>query len=223
MRLSSDGESCAHSAVLILHSPFVFSAAPTSDGLLEAGLLLRPATCSAGACSSKSAPFRIPAFESLCCCVLQFGKMQAAASLSLASSPSSATASRSARFAEYSVSDALLRPFSSLSYCGLRREVLASRFLNRHCSSRTALSCARRPPRRVSAAASDNGGAAKGFDYDLLIIGAGVGGHGAAIHAVERVRLTSLCSLDSVGFRFFCFDVVDCTSKLYDQILSILG
>lgn len=25
------------------------------------------------------------------------------------------------------------------------------------------------------------------FDYDLVIIGAGVGGHGAALHAVEQV------------------------------------
>ena len=29
------------------------------------------------------------------------------------------------------------------------------------------------------------------FDYDLVIIGCGVGGHGAALHAVECVR----CSL----------------------------
>ena len=26
------------------------------------------------------------------------------------------------------------------------------------------------------------------FDYDLVIIGCGVGGHGAALHAVESVR-----------------------------------
>jgi pyruvate/2-oxoglutarate dehydrogenase complex dihydrolipoamide dehydrogenase (E3) component len=25
-----------------------------------------------------------------------------------------------------------------------------------------------------------------GFDYDLIIIGCGVGGHGAALHAVEQ-------------------------------------
>jgi hypothetical protein len=30
--------------------------------------------------------------------------------------------------------------------------------------------------------------AAGGFDYDLVIIGCGVGGHGAALHAVEQVR-----------------------------------
>jgi dihydrolipoamide dehydrogenase len=37
------------------------------------------------------------------------------------------------------------------------------------------------------AAASGNGAAGGGFDYDLVIIGAGVGGHGAALHAVEEV------------------------------------
>ena len=30
------------------------------------------------------------------------------------------------------------------------------------------------------------------FDYDVIIIGAGVGGHGAALHAVEKVRRTSI-------------------------------
>lgn len=39
----------------------------------------------------------------------------------------------------------------------------------------------------VSAALSDNGSPPKSFDYDLLIIGAGVGGHGAALHAIEKV------------------------------------
>lgn len=29
--------------------------------------------------------------------------------------------------------------------------------------------------------------AKKDFDYDLVIIGCGVGGHGAALHAVESV------------------------------------
>lgn len=41
------------------------------------------------------------------------------------------------------------------------------------------------------ARASANGAVAgsSGFDYDLVIIGAGVGGHGAALHAVEEVRV----------------------------------
>lgn len=43
---------------------------------------------------------------------------------------------------------------------------------------------------KVSAASSkdDNGSPPKSFDYDLVVIGAGVGGHGAALHAVEKVQ-----------------------------------
>lgn len=42
--------------------------------------------------------------------------------------------------------------------------------------------------KKTLAAVTDNGSTGKGFDYDLVIIGAGVGGHGAALHAVEKVR-----------------------------------
>ena len=41
----------------------------------------------------------------------------------------------------------------------------------------------------MTVAAAKNGTAAEQYDYDLVIIGAGVGGHGAAIHAVENVRI----------------------------------
>ena len=41
------------------------------------------------------------------------------------------------------------------------------------------------------AAPSAQGG--QKFDYDLVIIGAGVGGHGAALHAVESVRQQAGC------------------------------
>lgn len=58
----------------------------------------------------------------------------------------------------------------------------------------------------MSALASDNGSAPKSFDYDLLIIGAGVGGHGAALHAVEKVRFDSFrfgsFSRGKCGFEF---------------------
>lgn len=37
------------------------------------------------------------------------------------------------------------------------------------------------------------------FDYDLLIIGAGVGGHGAAIHAVQRGLKTAIVEADVMG------------------------
>lgn len=72
-----------------------------------------------------------------------------------------------------------IRP-AELRFCGLRREALGLRSL-------------RAPPRaaatpRKAAAATGNGLAGSGgFDYDLVIIGAGVGGHGAALHAVEKV------------------------------------
>ena len=35
--------------------------------------------------------------------------------------------------------------------------------------------------------AATGNGAVQQFDYDVVIIGAGVGGHGAALHAVEKV------------------------------------
>jgi len=42
---------------------------------------------------------------------------------------------------------------------------------------------------RVCAASGKNGTINGGqYDYDLVIIGAGVGGHGAALHAVEQVN-----------------------------------
>ncbi|KAK2448559.1 mitochondrial lipoamide dehydrogenase [Trifolium repens] len=51
----------------------------------------------------------------------------------------------------------------------------------------------------VSSALSDNGTPPKSFDYDLLIIGAGVGGHGAALHAVEKGLKTAIVEGDVVG------------------------
>jgi len=54
----------------------------------------------------------------------------------------------------------------------------------------------------VSAAASSsagNGAPSKSFDYDLIIIGAGVGGHGAALHAVEKGLKTAIIEGDVVG------------------------
>jgi dihydrolipoamide dehydrogenase len=37
------------------------------------------------------------------------------------------------------------------------------------------------------------------FDYDLVIIGAGVGGHGAALHAVERGLKTAIIEAADMG------------------------
>ncbi|XP_010504843.1 PREDICTED: dihydrolipoyl dehydrogenase 1, chloroplastic-like [Camelina sativa] len=56
---------------------------------------------------------------------------------------------------------------------------------------------------QVSASASSNGNGngapLKSFDYDLIIIGAGVGGHGAALHAVEKGLKTAIIEGDVVG------------------------
>lgn len=51
--------------------------------------------------------------------------------------------------------------------------------------------------------AGASNGAAQQFDYDVVIIGAGVGGHGAALHAVEKVLFgpISLFSVCELAFR----------------------
>ena len=80
-------------------------------------------------------------------------------------------------------SEAARRP-GGIRVCGLRSEVLTCHSL-RISQAPARLTVARPPP----PAAATNGAAAGtcGFDYDLVIIGAGVGGHGAALHAVEEV------------------------------------
>ncbi len=37
--------------------------------------------------------------------------------------------------------------------------------------------------------ASTSNGVSSAYDYDVVIIGTGVGGHGATLHAVEQVHL----------------------------------
>jgi dihydrolipoamide dehydrogenase len=37
------------------------------------------------------------------------------------------------------------------------------------------------------------------FDYDLVIVGAGVGGHGAALHAVKRGLKTAIVEAGDMG------------------------
>lgn len=53
--------------------------------------------------------------------------------------------------------------------------------------------------KRLSASLSGNGSPSKTFDYDLVIIGAGVGGHGAALHAVEQGLKTAIIEGDVIG------------------------
>ncbi|CAJ1963264.1 unnamed protein product [Sphenostylis stenocarpa] len=82
---------------------------------------------------------------------------------------------------------------STLRFCGLRRQTLTSSSLNHHSRHR------RRDYTAVFAAISENRTAPTSFDYDLLIIGAGVGGHGAALHAVEKGLKTAIVEGDVVG------------------------
>lgn len=106
-------------------------------------------------------------------------KMQS--SLSLTFSPTTSAAATISR-SHHSLPLSTAKPLN-LRFCGLRREALGLGFstsLNRNLR--------RQHSAIVSAARSDNGSSTSGsFDYDLLIIGAGVGGHGAALHAVEKV------------------------------------
>ncbi|KAM0893976.1 hypothetical protein ACQ4PT_024779 [Festuca glaucescens] len=86
-----------------------------------------------------------------------------------------------------------IRP-ADLRFCGLRREALGIRLLSASPQAAAA-------KRKVLAAAATGNGAAGsgGFDYDLVIIGAGVGGHGAALHAVEKGLKTAIIEGDVVG------------------------
>ncbi|XP_010259335.1 PREDICTED: dihydrolipoyl dehydrogenase 2, chloroplastic isoform X2 [Nelumbo nucifera] len=121
--------------------------------------------------------------------------MQALISLSTVS-PSSPAVARSDR-AVGSFSTNASKP-SSFRFCGLRREALGLSITKPHGSSRVALS-QRRFYKKFSASLKDNGVPSKGFDYDLVIIGAGVGGHGAALHAVEKGLKTAIIEGDVVG------------------------
>ena len=77
-------------------------------------------------------------------------------------------------------SEAARRP-GGLRVCGLRGEALARPSL------RISQAPARLAVARAAAATNGTVAGSGGFDYDLVIIGAGVGGHGAALHAVEEV------------------------------------
>ncbi|PNY13461.1 dihydrolipoyl dehydrogenase-like protein [Trifolium pratense] len=120
-------------------------------------------------------------------------------SLSLSFSPTSSATTISRSHHSFPLSTAT-KPLN-LRFCGLRREALGLGFstsLNRNLHQQQL-------PRSqysavVSAARSDNGSTSgSSFDYDLLIIGAGVGGHGAALHAVEKGLKTAIVEGDVVG------------------------
>ncbi|XVF66141.1 hypothetical protein PTKIN_Ptkin10aG0011400 [Pterospermum kingtungense] len=100
-------------------------------------------------------------------------------------------------FDSCSPSFALSKPIN-LRFCGLRKEAFGFSSLTHSCSSRVRLS-SRGHSKKISASAENNGTPPKSFDYDLIIIGAGVGGHGAALHAVEKGLKTAIIEGDVVG------------------------
>ncbi|CAA0816776.1 dihydrolipoyl dehydrogenases [Striga hermonthica] len=109
-----------------------------------------------------------------------------------------------ARFAAGSTGDACFPAHPrSLRFCGLRREAFDSRTSLDRSSLRSPqldLHARRLNLCRVFAALTGNGTpSAGGFDYDLVIIGAGVGGHGAALHAVEKGLKTAIIEGDVIG------------------------
>ncbi|KAL3538259.1 hypothetical protein ACH5RR_001625 [Cinchona calisaya] len=123
-------------------------------------------------------------------------------SLSLSSPPS--TIIPAAVRSDCSSTSISLTP-RSLRFCGLKREAIFG-LNSSHCSALRSVSsvkqsCSRSNSFKVSAlaAAENNGAAKRGFDYDLVIIGAGVGGHGAALHAVEKGLKTAIIEGDVVG------------------------
>ncbi|KAL8481367.1 hypothetical protein ACS0TY_027760 [Phlomoides rotata] len=102
----------------------------------------------------------------------------------------------------------ILQSYSNLRLCGLGKEALGFHPLSQlqNCEFRRIgiVSSKRRPRRQAifsaSAAAIDNGSSPPtSFDYDLVIIGAGVGGHGAALHAVEKGLKTAIIEGDVMG------------------------
>ncbi|CAI9764231.1 unnamed protein product [Fraxinus pennsylvanica] len=121
--------------------------------------------------------------------------MQSAISLSL-SSPSTITRSDCTVAA-----NVYLCTPRSLRFCGLRREVFESKSFNSLSVSTRLVPRSRDSSfNKVCAALQSNGTPSKGgFDYDLVIIGAGVGGHGAALHAVEKGLKTAIIEGDVVG------------------------
>ncbi|GKV31373.1 hypothetical protein SLEP1_g40068 [Rubroshorea leprosula] len=119
-------------------------------------------------------------------------------SLSLSFSQATAAAIPRPNFAVDSLVFAQSKPLN-LRFCGLRREAFGFSPLTKSSSLRVCLPARGQARGKISASVADNGTAPKSFDYDLIIIGAGVGGHGAALHAVEKGLKTAIIEGDVVG------------------------
>ncbi|KAL1548173.1 Dihydrolipoyl dehydrogenase 2, mitochondrial [Salvia divinorum] len=98
-----------------------------------------------------------------------------------------------------------LRPHSSSRLCGLQREAFGfcspPQFRSRNLRAVPAKTHSRRLSvfSTSNTAAGNRSSAPASFDYDLVIIGAGVGGHGAALHAVEKGLKTAIIEGDVMG------------------------
>ncbi|KAL3814638.1 hypothetical protein ACJIZ3_015906 [Penstemon smallii] len=120
--------------------------------------------------------------------------MQSAISLSL-SSQSPITRSDFSN-----TNNACLPSPQSFRFCGLRREAFESRASLNTSSLFSPRLHSHSRFNKVFAALESNGTTSSSvFDYDLVIIGAGVGGHGAALHAVEKGLKTAIVEGDVVG------------------------
>ncbi|KAL1549538.1 Dihydrolipoyl dehydrogenase 2, mitochondrial [Salvia divinorum] len=117
--------------------------------------------------------------------------MHSAISLSL-SSPSPIARSSA-------VNDTCPSPPRSLRFCGLRREAFGAGASSAATSLRLTSSDSRSQHSNLNGVFAALKGSSSGFDYDLVIIGAGVGGHGAALHAVEKGLKTAIIEGDVVG------------------------
>lgn len=91
-----------------------------------------------------------------------------------------------------------------LAFCGLHRHVFTIKSsCGKVCSAglkhQKQENLVASLPWRVMASAGSKNGTPQAFDYDVIIIGAGVGGHGAALHAVEKGLKTAIIEGDVVG------------------------
>ncbi|XP_076915126.1 dihydrolipoyl dehydrogenase 1, chloroplastic-like [Bidens hawaiensis] len=90
-----------------------------------------------------------------------------------------------------------------LRFCGLRREAFSGscKLSGNNALVFNQLHSVKKNKKNISASLTGNGASlTKGeFDYDLVLIGAGVGGHGAALHAVEKGLKTAIIEGDVVG------------------------
>ncbi|XP_076960748.1 dihydrolipoyl dehydrogenase 2, chloroplastic-like isoform X2 [Bidens hawaiensis] len=122
--------------------------------------------------------------------------MQSSISLSLSSSSPLTVRSDGG-----ATSDVFFGAPSQLWFCGVRREAFSGCKAVVFNQLPSVTKKKKKKKKKISASLTGNGASLTkgGFDYDLVIIGAGVGGHGAALHAVEKGLKTAIIEGDVVG------------------------